>query len=203
MKADCVAKNSGELERHWRAQLRGTVPSLPAACWATVRGLFLAALPFKLVNDAAQFVGPVFLNLLLKVGLELSVVDCGVDSCFWSGRRTGSTSLRFPAHSLPFSPSHPSPLTPPSLLCARFDDTLLLHFLPHHLPISLTSTPTLFSHAGHCRPFRAGLEGLPVRSADADRQRHRPHDRPSVGARSRGWLGEGGLNHERSTCAQR
>mmetsp|Transcript_33885 Transcript_33885/g.100880 ORF Transcript_33885/g.100880 Transcript_33885/m.100880 type:complete len:242 (-) Transcript_33885:367-1092(-) len=33
---------------------------------------------------------------------------------------------------------------------------------------------------GHCRPFRAGLEGLPVRSADADRQRHRPHDRPSA-----------------------
>ena len=29
--------------------------------------LFLAAIPFKLTNDASQFVGPFFLNLLLGV----------------------------------------------------------------------------------------------------------------------------------------
>jgi hypothetical protein len=30
-----------------------------------VRWLFLVALPFKLANDASQFIGPIFLNLLL------------------------------------------------------------------------------------------------------------------------------------------
>jgi hypothetical protein len=33
--------------------------------WKTTWNLFVGALPFKLVNDAATFVGPVFLNLLL------------------------------------------------------------------------------------------------------------------------------------------
>ena len=37
------------------------------AIWRINRWLFLTALPFKLTNDAAQFVGPVFLNLLLGV----------------------------------------------------------------------------------------------------------------------------------------
>jgi hypothetical protein len=36
-----------------------------AACWACVGPLFLSALPFKLLNDASQFVGPIVLNLLL------------------------------------------------------------------------------------------------------------------------------------------
>ena len=38
------------------------------AIWKTTWGLFVGALPFKLVNDAATFVGPVFLNLLLVRG---------------------------------------------------------------------------------------------------------------------------------------
>ena len=37
------------------------------AIWKTTWKLFVGALPFKLVNDAATFVGPVFLNLLLGV----------------------------------------------------------------------------------------------------------------------------------------
>lgn len=41
-------------------------PSLSAAAWKTTASLFITALPFKLMNDASQFVGPVFLNLLLS-----------------------------------------------------------------------------------------------------------------------------------------
>ena len=37
------------------------------AIWATTWHLFVGALPFKLINDASTFVGPVFLNLLLGV----------------------------------------------------------------------------------------------------------------------------------------
>ena len=37
------------------------------AIWKVSWHLFLGALPFKLVNDAATFVGPIFLNLLLGV----------------------------------------------------------------------------------------------------------------------------------------
>lgn len=37
------------------------------AIWRSNKWLFLTALPFKLVNDGAQFVGPIFLNLLLGV----------------------------------------------------------------------------------------------------------------------------------------
>lgn len=38
-----------------------------AALWKFTRYLILTALPFKLVNDVSQFVGPTFLNLLLGV----------------------------------------------------------------------------------------------------------------------------------------
>ena len=37
------------------------------AAFKTFKWLFLGALPFKLGNDASQFVGPIFLNLLLGV----------------------------------------------------------------------------------------------------------------------------------------
>lgn len=37
------------------------------AIWRSNKWLFLTALPFKVVNDGAQFVGPIFLNLLLGV----------------------------------------------------------------------------------------------------------------------------------------
>ena len=37
------------------------------ALWKFTRYLILTALPFKLVNDLSQFVGPTFLNLLLGV----------------------------------------------------------------------------------------------------------------------------------------
>ena len=37
------------------------------ALWRFTRYLILTALPFKLVNDLSQFVGPTFLNLLLGV----------------------------------------------------------------------------------------------------------------------------------------
>lgn len=40
-------------------------PRLFTAAWQTAAHLFLAALPFKLLNDASQFVAPVFINLLL------------------------------------------------------------------------------------------------------------------------------------------
>jgi hypothetical protein len=54
----------------WEHQLQKKGPkeaSLFAACASTVGPLFLAALPFKLLNDASQFVGPVILNRLLTV----------------------------------------------------------------------------------------------------------------------------------------
>lgn len=38
------------------------------ACWRTTRGLIGGAIPFKLVNDAAQFVAPTSINLLLNLG---------------------------------------------------------------------------------------------------------------------------------------
>ena len=37
------------------------------ACWRTVRGQLGWAIPFKLLNDASQFVAPIFINLLLDV----------------------------------------------------------------------------------------------------------------------------------------
>lgn len=37
------------------------------ACWRITRGLIGGAIPFKLVNDASQFVAPIFINLLLGV----------------------------------------------------------------------------------------------------------------------------------------
>lgn len=37
------------------------------ACWKTTIGLIGTAIPFKLVNDASQFVAPIFINLLLGV----------------------------------------------------------------------------------------------------------------------------------------
>ena len=37
------------------------------ACWRTVRGQLGWAIPFKLINDASQFVAPIFINLLLDV----------------------------------------------------------------------------------------------------------------------------------------
>ncbi len=40
------------------------------AIWKVTWRLFLGALPFKLINDAATFVGPIFLNLLLGVVSE-------------------------------------------------------------------------------------------------------------------------------------
>lgn len=37
------------------------------ACWKTTGGLIGTAIPCKLVNDASQFVAPIFINLLLGV----------------------------------------------------------------------------------------------------------------------------------------
>jgi hypothetical protein len=54
----------------WEQQLAAYGPdkaSLFAACRASVGHLFLGALPYKLINDAAQFVGPLILNRLLSV----------------------------------------------------------------------------------------------------------------------------------------
>lgn len=54
----------------WNEQLATKGPkkaSLFAACASAVGPLFLSALPFKLVNDASQFVGPTILNRLLTV----------------------------------------------------------------------------------------------------------------------------------------
>ena len=53
--------NKGEVGR----TLSVTLQAL--ACWRTVWWLFLTAVPFKLLNDGAQFVGPFFLNKLLDV----------------------------------------------------------------------------------------------------------------------------------------
>lgn len=53
--------------RHWAAELEGPKPSLAMACWKTVRHLYITALPLKILDDLTPFIGPVFLNLLLKV----------------------------------------------------------------------------------------------------------------------------------------
>ena len=47
-----------------------------ATCWRCTRRLFLTALPWKLLADGAQFVGPVFLKLLL-VGRTATVEEPG------------------------------------------------------------------------------------------------------------------------------
>jgi hypothetical protein len=60
----------GLFQAAWQHQLAVHGPqqaSLFAACRASVGHLFLAALPYKLINDAAQFVGPLILNRLLSV----------------------------------------------------------------------------------------------------------------------------------------
>jgi hypothetical protein len=60
----------GRFHAAWQHQLAVHGPqqaSLFAACRASVGHLFLAALPYKLINDAAQFVGPLILNRLLSV----------------------------------------------------------------------------------------------------------------------------------------
>lgn len=44
---------------------RSTWPQV-TACWRCTSSLFLTALPWKLVSDAATFSGPVFLRLLLS-----------------------------------------------------------------------------------------------------------------------------------------
>jgi hypothetical protein len=54
----------------WQRQLERKGPkqaSLFAACASAVGPLFWAALPFKLANDASQFLGPTILNRLLTV----------------------------------------------------------------------------------------------------------------------------------------
>lgn len=43
------------------------MPLQTSALWKFTRYLILTALPFKLINDLSQFVGPTFLNLLLGV----------------------------------------------------------------------------------------------------------------------------------------
>ncbi|GAX80189.1 hypothetical protein CEUSTIGMA_g7627.t1 [Chlamydomonas eustigma] len=66
--SDKVNHVANNFDRYWRRELEREGPaSLSRACWSTVSHLYIAALPFKLVNDASQFVGPVFLNMLLKV----------------------------------------------------------------------------------------------------------------------------------------
>lgn len=54
--------------RYWGAELsKGAAKaSLLRACFYTSAPLFLTALPLKLICDGAQFVGPFFLNYLLK-----------------------------------------------------------------------------------------------------------------------------------------
>lgn len=67
---DRVETLEGRFRTAWDRQLSTRGPksaSLFAACWAAVGHLFLAALPFKLVIDASQFVGPTILNRLLSV----------------------------------------------------------------------------------------------------------------------------------------
>lgn len=68
--SDCVESLDPRFRTAWKRQLETRGPksaSLFAACWAAVGPLFIAALPFKLVIDASQFVGPTILNRLLSV----------------------------------------------------------------------------------------------------------------------------------------
>ncbi|KAG2427456.1 hypothetical protein HXX76_012392 [Chlamydomonas incerta] len=57
-------------QRLWRSELAAHGPAgagLGRACWRLVAGEVLWALPAKALNDASQFVGPLFLNMLLQV----------------------------------------------------------------------------------------------------------------------------------------
>ncbi|WIA43760.1 hypothetical protein OEZ86_010184 [Tetradesmus obliquus] len=68
--ADRVEVLEQRFHAAWQQQLAAHGPqkaSLFAACRASVGHLFLGALPYKLINDAAQFVGPLILNRLLSV----------------------------------------------------------------------------------------------------------------------------------------
>lgn len=72
----------------WEHQLQSKGPkkaSLFAACASAVGPLFLSALPFKLLNDASQFVGPVILNRLLTVvaGQASQAANAGDEWAQW------------------------------------------------------------------------------------------------------------------------
>ncbi|CAK0780401.1 hypothetical protein CVIRNUC_005040 [Coccomyxa viridis] len=64
---DRVSNLSRQFEQVWDQEVKKPKPSLMWAIWKVTWHLFVGALPFKLVNDAATFVGPIFLNLLLGV----------------------------------------------------------------------------------------------------------------------------------------
>ncbi|CAL8468910.1 g8451 [Coccomyxa elongata] len=64
---DEVSNIASSFERAWQRELTKKRPSLLMALWKTTWWLFVSALPFKLVNDGATFIGPIFLNLLLGV----------------------------------------------------------------------------------------------------------------------------------------
>jgi hypothetical protein len=64
----------------WDRQMEARGPkraSLFAACASAVAPLFLSALPFKLINDASQFVGPTVLNRLLTVVAAKAAAGAG------------------------------------------------------------------------------------------------------------------------------
>eukprot|EP00798_Chlamydomonas_sp_ICE-L_P022904 gene22904-30080_t len=68
---DRVDYVSEKFRRHWAEECAQPGPrggaSLFRACLNTVSHLFVTAIPWKLLCDASQFVGPLFLNLLLKL----------------------------------------------------------------------------------------------------------------------------------------
>ncbi|GAX80188.1 hypothetical protein CEUSTIGMA_g7626.t1 [Chlamydomonas eustigma] len=81
---DKVDNVAADFERHWRHELsQPGSASLGQACWRTVRHVFLAALPLKIMNDTAQFTAPMLLSQLLKV-----IADKGApewEGYMWAG----------------------------------------------------------------------------------------------------------------------
>ncbi|KAF6252635.1 hypothetical protein COO60DRAFT_504509 [Scenedesmus sp. NREL 46B-D3] len=78
----------------WKNQLAAhglQQASLFAACRASVGQLFLAALPYKLINDAAQFVGPLILNRLLSVVAAKAAAAGGNSSSRSAGVSAGGS----------------------------------------------------------------------------------------------------------------
>ena len=143
-----------------------------SALWQFTRYLILTALPFKLLNDASQFVGPIFLNLLLgvvssgqpsSVGytyallmLSLLIIGTACDNQHFQRVMRGGTvlltcsPLNHP--SFPLSPPLPLPHPPFSLPEAFSLPPLFLPPFPQHSGTRLVNMPSLLVSMGYLAP---------------------------------------------------
>eukprot|EP00803_Ostreobium_quekettii_P010076 evm.model.scf_1807.1 EVM.evm.TU.scf_1807.1 scf_1807:280-13061(-) len=67
---DLVDRNHARFKAAWATETKKKQPSLTRAMFDTAGYLVLAAIPLKLITDLAQFVSPVFINLLLDLNFS-------------------------------------------------------------------------------------------------------------------------------------